>query len=135
MSGDEGLLEEAETASARAIEALPEHPSIMGTRAFALICAGHLRDGVFLAEKAYAKHRDAKERAANAAVISIGRARDWRLPDAEWWLAQARELDADCALLERAAAEIEGRRQPSWEMVAELERPRPSPPGVVAESG
>lgn len=134
MTGDEDLLEEAETASARALELLPENPSIMGTRGFALICNGSYLEGVFLAEKAYAKHRVPKDRAASAAIVSIGRAMNWRFSDAERWLATARESDADCPLLERASQELERRRSepnPAWD----LEGTWSSDQGRVAESG
>jgi Peptidase family M50 len=120
MLGEDALVAEADTASALAIQALPAHPAIIGTRGFALINLGRLRDGVLLAEKAYAKHRTPEDRALAAAVVAIGRARDWRLPDAERWLALAREHDADCPLLPRA--------------VAELERRGGVVPGVVVES-
>jgi hypothetical protein len=134
MTGDPSVLEEAEAVSGRAIELLPAHPAIMGTRGFALICTGSYLEGVFLAEKAYAKHRDPKERAASAAIVSIGRAMDWRFPDAERWLATARGLDADCAVLERASQELE-RRKAGPNPTADLEGTWSSDRGRVAESG
>lgn len=134
MTGDEDLLEDAEIASGRALELLPENPSIIGTRGFALICTGSYLEGVFLAEKAYAKHRVPKDRALSAAIISIGRAMNWRFPDAERWLATARELDADCPLLERASQELE-RRTAGPNPAADLEGTWSSDRGRVAESG
>jgi tetratricopeptide (TPR) repeat protein len=134
MTGDPSALEEAEAASVRAIELLPAHPAIMSTRGFALICTGSYLEGVFLAEKAYAKHRDPKERAASAAIISIGRAMDWRFPDAERWLATAQGLDADCPLLERASQELE-RRKAGPNPTADLDGTWSSDRGRVAESG
>jgi predicted Zn-dependent protease len=134
MTEDERLLPEAEDASSRAIEVLPAHPAVMGTRAFALICGGNLREGTQLGEKVFAKHRNAKDRATTAAVVAIGRAMDWRIPDAERWLATARGLDADCALLERASQELE-RRKASPNSSAELEGTWSSDKGRVAESG
>jgi hypothetical protein len=134
MTEDERLLPEAEDASRRAIEVLPAHPAVMGTRAFALICGGNLREGTQLGEKVFAKHRDTKDRATTAAVVAIGRALDWRIPDAERWLATARGLDADCDLLERASQELE-RRKAGPNLTADLEGTWSSDQGRVAESG
>jgi hypothetical protein len=131
MVGDERLVDEADTASARAIEVLPIHPGVMRTRAFALIRTGRMREGVSLAERAYARLRLPRDRAVAAAIAAIGHALDYRIGDAERWLARAAGLDAECPLLDTAFSNIEHRRHPAPEVIAELDGPRPPARGWI----
>jgi hypothetical protein len=109
MLGDPELVSEANTASATAIELLPGASAIWGTRAFALIAIYHFVEGISLAEKAYKKERDPKNRALQACVVAIGYARNWRFDDADRWVAIASGLDPECALLDRVTVELAAR--------------------------
>ena len=113
MLDDSALIAEANVASARAIELLPGHPAIWGTRAFALIVTSHFGEGIALARKAFKKDRNPTNRALQACVLAIGYARNWRFDDAERWLALAIGLDPRCALLQRVTRELGARRTPA----------------------
>lgn len=78
MVGDPALLPEAEEASRAAIEELPRLPAFRGTRAFALIETGRVREGLELSASAFRKEKDPRNRALQACVTAIGYARDWR---------------------------------------------------------
>ena len=121
MLQDPSLVTEALDASAGAIDLLPEHPAVRGTRAFALIVGGRPGEGIDLGHAAYAKTKEAGPRALQACVLAIGYARDWRFRQAERWIDVARRIDLGCSLLVRAKAELEAIRS--------------SGDGAVAESG
>jgi tetratricopeptide (TPR) repeat protein len=121
MLDDPGLVEEALSSSAAAIELLPKHPAIQGTRAFALILGGRPGEGIELAHAAYAKTKEAGPRALQACVLAIGYARDWRFAQAARWIDVARGADPNCSLLGRSSGELEALR--------------PHGDGAVAESG
>jgi tetratricopeptide (TPR) repeat protein len=110
---DPELVLEANAASAKAIELLPGPSAIWGTRAFALIATSHFAEGITLAQKAFTKERDPKNRAQQACVVAIGYARNWRFDDAEKWLTIASRLDAECPLLDRVNEELVARRSPA----------------------
>jgi hypothetical protein len=110
MMNDPELIPEANTASARALELLPGHSAVMGTRALALIATRHYVEGITLAERAFRKERDRRNRAMQACVLAIGHAANWRFADAERWRAIASRLDPGCPLLARAGAELDTRR-------------------------
>ena len=117
MLADPGLVVEANVASARAIELLPRVSAIWGTRAFALIATGHFAEGIALAQKAFKKERDPMNKASQACVVAIGHARNWRFTESERWHAIARNLDAECALLDRVTEELADRRPPTSDPV------------------
>jgi hypothetical protein len=117
MLADPGLVVEANAASARAVELLPGASAIWGTRAFALIATGHFAEGITLAQKAFKKERDPKNRASQACVVAIGYARNWRFAESDRWHAIARSLDARCALLDRVTEELATRRPPASDPV------------------
>jgi tetratricopeptide (TPR) repeat protein len=121
MLDDPALVEEALSSSAAAIDLLPEHPAIRGTRAFALILGGRPGEGIDLGHAAYAKTKEAGPKALQACVLAIGYARKWRFGQAQRWIDLARRADPNCSLLGRAQGE--------------LEAVRPSGDGAVAESG
>jgi len=121
MLDDPALIEEALSSSAAAIDLLPGHPAIRGTRAFALILGGRPREGIDLGHAAYAKTREAQTKALQACVLAIGYARRWRFGQAAKWIDLARRADPSCSLLGRASGE--------------LETLRPRGDGAVAESG
>ena len=107
------LVAEANAASATAIELLPGLSAIWGTRAFALIATNHFVEGIALAQKAFKKERDPKNRALQACVVAIGYARNWRFDDAEHWFAVASSLDPESDLLDRVTKELAARRSSS----------------------
>jgi tetratricopeptide (TPR) repeat protein len=113
MLDDPELVSEANAASAKAIELLPGPSAIWGTRAFALIATSHFAEGITLAQKAFKKERDPKNRSQQASVVAIGYARNWRFDDAEKWLAIAIRLDPDSSLLDRVTEELAARRSPA----------------------
>ena len=121
MLDDPALIEEALSSSAAAIDLLPGHPAIRGTRAFALILGGRPREGIDLGHAAYAKTKEAQTKALQACVLAIGYARRWRFGQAARWIDLARRADPSCSLLGRASGE--------------LETLRPRGDGAVAESG
>ena len=121
MLDEPALFEEALSSSAAAIDLMPEHPAIRGTRAFALILGGRPREGIDLGHAAYAKTREAQTKALQACVLAIGYARRWRFGQAAKWIDLARRADPSCSLLGRASGE--------------LETLRPRGDGAVAESG
>ena len=121
MLDDPALIEEALSSSAAAIDLLPGHPAIRGTRAFALILGGRPREGIDLGHAAYAKTKEAQTKALQACVLAIGYARKWRFGQAARWIDLARRADPSCSLLGRASGE--------------LETLRPRGDGAVAESG
>ena len=121
MLDDPALIEEALSSSAGAIDLLPGHPAIRGTRAFALILGGRPREGIDLGHAAYARTKEAPTKALQACVLAIGYARRWRFGQAARWIELARRADPSCSLLDRASGE--------------LETLRPRGDGAVAESG
>lgn len=121
MLDDPALIEEALSSSAAAIDLLPGHPAIRGTRAFALILGGRPGEGIDLGHAAYAKTKEAQTKALQACVLAIGYARKWRFGQAARWIDLARRADPNCSLLGRASGE--------------LETLRPRGDGAVAESG
>jgi tetratricopeptide (TPR) repeat protein len=121
MLADPELVDEAMETSSAALQLLPEHPGIRGTRAFALIAAGRPGEGIDLGLAAYSKTREARAKAMQACVLAIGYARDWRFEQSQGWIAKANRWDPDCPLLGRAEAEVVARR--------------PGIDGGVAESG
>jgi len=121
MLDDPALIEEALSSSAAAIDLLPGHPAIRGTRAFALILGGRPGEGIDLGHAAYAKTKEAQTKALQACVLAIGYARKWRFGQAARWIDLARRADPSCSLLGRASGE--------------LETLRPRGDGAVAESG
>ena len=121
MLDDPALIEEALSSSAAAIDLLPGHPAIRGTRAFALILGGRPGEGIDLGHAAYAKTKEAQTKALQACVLAIGYARRWRFGQAAKWIDLARRADPSCSLLGRASGE--------------LETLRPRGDGAVAESG
>src|SRR4029077_17441613 len=86
MLDDPALVEEALSSSAAAIDLLPEHPAIRGTRAFALVCGGRPGEGIELGHTAYAKTKETGPKALQACVVAIGYARDWRFGQAARWI-------------------------------------------------
>lgn len=121
MLDDPALIEEALSSSAAAIDLLPGHPAIRGTRAFALILGGRPGEGIDLGHAAYARTKEAQTKALQACVLAIGYARKWRFGQAARWIDLARRADPSCSLLGRASGE--------------LETLRPRGDGAVAESG
>lgn len=121
MLDDPALIEEALSSSAAAIDLLPGHPAIRGTRAFALILGGRPGEGIDLGHAAYARTKEAQTRALQACVLAIGYARKWRFGQAARWIDLARRADPSCSLLGRASGELESLR--------------PRGDGAVAESG
>lgn len=121
MLDDPALIEEALSSSAAAIDLLPGHPAIRGTRAFALILGGRPGEGIDLGHAAYAKTKEAQTKALQACVLAIGYARKWRFGQAARWIDLARRADPSCSLLGRASGE--------------LETLHPRGDGAVAESG
>ena len=121
MLDDPALIEEALSSSAAAIDLLPGHPAIRGTRAFALILGGRPGEGIDLGHAAYARTKEAPTKALQACVLAIGYARRWRFGQAARWIDLARRADPSCSLLGRASGE--------------LETLRPRGDGAVAESG
>jgi tetratricopeptide (TPR) repeat protein len=113
MLDDPELVSEASAASAKAIGLLPGPSAIWGTRAFALIATSHFAEGITLAQKAFKKERDPKNRSQQASVVAIGYAKNWRFDDAEKWLAIAIRLDPDSSLLDRVTEELAARRLPA----------------------
>ncbi len=107
MLDDPALVEEALSTSAAAIDLLPEHPAIRGTRAFALILGGRPGEGIDLGLAAYAKTKEPPTKALQACVLAIGYARDWRFGQAARWIDLARRADPSCSLLDRASGELE----------------------------
>jgi hypothetical protein len=78
-----------------------------------LIATSHFAEGITLAQKAFKKERDPKNRSQQASVVAIGYARNWRFDDAEKWLAIATRLDPDSSLLDRVTEELAARRSPA----------------------
>lgn len=113
MLDDPELVLEANAASAKAIELLPGPSAIWGTRAFALIATSHFAEGIALAQKAFKKERDPKNRSQQASVVAIGYAKNWRFDDAEKWRTIASSLDPESSLLGRVNEEIAARRSPA----------------------
>ena len=113
MLDDPELISEANAASAKAIELLPGPSAIWGTRAFALIATSHFAEGITLAQKAFKKERDPKNRSQQASVVAIGYAKNWRFDEAEKWLTIASSLDPESSLLDRVNEEIAARRSPA----------------------
>jgi hypothetical protein len=119
MLDDPALIEEALSSSAAAIDLLPGHPAIRGTRAFALILGGRPGEGIDLGHAAYAKTKEAQTKALQACVLAIGYARKWRFGQAARWIDLARRADPSCSLLGRASGELETLRPPGDGAVAE----------------
>ena len=106
LLGDPSLEAEALERSAAAFAVLPTVPAIRGTRGLALILGGAVDEGIALCGDAYRAHREPEARAANAASMAIGAARQGRVAAAERHLRQAIRLDPGGALIDRAGEEL-----------------------------
>jgi hypothetical protein len=113
MSGDHALLAEALVASEEAERKLAWHPSVKGTRGYALILSGQVDAGLARARRAYAAHTEKSDRATTACVVAIGAAHLGDISAARAMLDVARRLDPQADLLERAAVELDGVTHPA----------------------
>jgi tetratricopeptide (TPR) repeat protein len=106
---DPALLDEAEALSRQALERLPEHPAVHGTRG-AILVARRGGDGA-REHLLFAFARNSPQnKALNACCLAMLDAERGATPEAQQWLAEARTLDASCPLLARAEAALTAAR-------------------------
>jgi len=106
MAGNRELLEETDRLSAAALDELPQHPLIQGTRGAVLIELGRPEGGVPLLHHALWAAVDAQGRALNLCYLAIAAQRSGDASRARQLVAQARAADSRCPLLDRVEAEI-----------------------------
>ncbi|HEV2436276.1 MAG TPA: site-2 protease family protein [Verrucomicrobiae bacterium] len=108
LIGSPELLEEADRYSVEAMKNLSWMPSIKGTRGTVLSELGKLDEAVPLLREVMLTHEVPHNRAQNACLLAIAEARRGNL-EAGWkYLDEARKLDSNCFLLERARNFLDG---------------------------
>ncbi len=106
MIQDESLLAEADSLSKEAFENIPWAPSVRGTRGAVLVELGFLDEGKGLLLEAMAEHLEAGGKAADACHIAIAEIGKGNLPEGQYYIETAEQLDPNCHLLNRAKNEL-----------------------------
>jgi len=101
MQGGEQALDEAERATSKAINLVPNNPHVLGTRGAVLVARGEIEKGRELLERARKLHRGATERASNSACLALAAAAEGHRGEAERHFEQALRLDPDFELRSR----------------------------------
>jgi hypothetical protein len=104
--GNPSLFEEADRYSAEAFRIAPWVSWIQGTRGMVLVEFDHFDEGIDLLKKALARNPDPQSKASNACCLAIAFARKCDQDKSRHYLAQARKLDAKCALIPRVEREL-----------------------------
>ncbi len=104
--GNPSLFEEADRYSAEAFRIAPWVSWIQGTRGMVLVEFDHFDEGIDLLKKALARNPDPQSKASNACCLAIAFARKCDQDKSRHYLAQARKLDAKCALISRVEREL-----------------------------
>jgi len=102
LIGGTNLLEEADRFSNEAMTVLSWMPPVRGTRGTVLAVLGKTDDAVPLLSEAMQANETAHGKALNACMLAIVEARRGKLPASRTYLAEARKLDPNCFLLDRA---------------------------------
>jgi tetratricopeptide (TPR) repeat protein len=104
---DPNLLAEADQYSAEAYKNLPWEAVIGGTRGAVLIFLGQVDEGLGLLKTSMTNALNPREKASTACMIAIGEHKRGDSSAAQKYLTAARQLDPECALLERASRALE----------------------------
>ena len=106
MCDREELLKEADTLSDQVYKSYPWVPAFKGTRGSVLVESGRFDEGIALLKEAMEVNEDPQKKATNASYIAIAEARKGNIESARQYFTTARELDADCQLLDKVQNEI-----------------------------
>ena len=102
IAGGTNLLEEADHFSNEAMTVLSWMPPVRGTRGTVLAVLGRTDEGVPLLREAMQSNDTAHGKALNACMLASVEARRGNLPESRIYLDEARKLDPNCFLLDRA---------------------------------
>ena len=102
LIGGTNLLEEADRFSNEAMTVLSWMPPVRGTRGTVLAELGKTDEAVPLLSEAMQANDTAHGKALNACMLAIVEARRGNLPASRTYLDEARKLDPNCFLLDRA---------------------------------
>ena len=102
LIGGTNLLEEADRFSNEAMTVLSWMPPVRGTRGTVLAVLGKTDEAVPLLSEAMQANDTAHGKALNACLLAIVEARRGKLPASRTYLDEARKLDPNCFLLNRA---------------------------------
>ncbi|HEX3046885.1 MAG TPA: site-2 protease family protein [Bacillota bacterium] len=111
LTGDPGLLDEADRLSEEAYRFHPRVPTVMSTRGWVLVTRGHLEDGIFILQMAFERAHDLIDKAPIACCLAMGEAKLGHLEQAKLYLYLAKKMDSSCVLfndLPRLAPELAG---------------------------
>ena len=102
LIGGMNLLEDADRLSNEAMTVLSWMPPVRGTRGTVLAVLGKTDEAVPLLSEAMQANDTAHGKALNACILAIVEARRGKLPVSRTYLDEARKLDPNCFLLNRA---------------------------------
>ncbi|HEX4069875.1 MAG TPA: M50 family metallopeptidase [Planctomycetaceae bacterium] len=102
MSGDPNRLEEADVYSNRAMRLTPWEPTIKETRGSVLVALGRVDEGIELLKRSFGEHEEKENKASSACLLAIAFNRAGKLAASRHFLEQARSLDPQCPLIDRA---------------------------------
>ncbi|MDB6029610.1 MAG: hypothetical protein JWM68_5833 [Verrucomicrobiales bacterium] len=106
LMAQDDLLPEADRCSQEAMAVLSAVPEIKGTRGAVLSALGRIEEGLPLLREALQTVSSPRSRAENACHISIAEARRGNRAIAETYLTEARTLNPECKLIERAESVV-----------------------------
>jgi tetratricopeptide (TPR) repeat protein len=101
LTGNDDLKEEANGLSKQAYEQTPWVPQVKGTRGSVLVENGQIEEGIKLLEAALAENELTTDRAFNACYLALASIKLHNLRASRQYLEEARQLDADCPLIQR----------------------------------
>lgn len=110
--GGEEMLPEADRYSLEAMAALGWNPAIKSTRGAVLVLLGRIQEGLPLLRESLERTDYAQGQAENNCWLAMGHARLGELDEARKHIVEARRLQPDCFLLERADLEVERGSEP-----------------------
>ena len=100
LAGDSKLIERADEASKRGLEAMPWAPGVKGTRGAVLLKLGHYEEALKLLREALAAHKERPDGATCACWLAEAYLALNETPQARRYLALARRLDPHCSLID-----------------------------------
>jgi tetratricopeptide (TPR) repeat protein len=101
LTGNSDLREEADRLSKQAYEQTPWVSQVKGTRGSVLVENDRIDEGIKLLEAALEENELTADRAFNACYLALANIRRHNLRVSDQYLQEARQLDADCPLIQR----------------------------------
>ena len=106
LLGDNESLNEADRFSQEAMSLIGWLPAVKGTRGTTLLQMGRIEESLPLLRESMDKAESTRAKAQNACFIAIGESRRGNVTEARIYLSAAKQLWADCFLLESADMEL-----------------------------